>query len=415
MENVEKKSWSKLENGKYAIFNVDIFQTFKDESRGEVNEKTAKEVIKNFEQDKKTGYYPRLHLGHHAPGYENQPGVGYIDNLKFKSGTFFADFVELDQEFFEKVKEGNKYPYRSTEFDPKDNRILSVAILESRPPYFKFPILAVEENPKLQFQMMFSLDEKGQKMAEEEKKEAPPKDAPQEPQKAQEAPQAPQDPLMACMQEIKTMLASLLQLEQKEQAMQPAATQAQEGITVPAKPTKEIATEVALEESIKKPNSVAYQSPEAQKFEKEIQKLRGEIEALKTQGTHESRLKVLCDGRKLNFQHHSKVLGMFQDETAKANYLTMLETENVPAVDVPVNQFQAKFPIQGIIDKFQSESPDLQNLAKKVYQDYCDTVNQSDKKAADLFQSIWPNVDKFVSHVVETEKVSPGYYQKFSY
>ena len=95
--------------------------------------------------------------------------------------------------------------------------------------------------------------------------------------------------------------------------------------------------------------------------------------------------------------------------------MNILETDTVPAIESPATKFQAEFPETTVMSKFQNEPLEYQKLARQVYQDYCDTVNQTDRKSAEMFQAIWPDVNKFVSHIVETEKASPGYYHKFSY
>ena len=142
IQTKEKYRWAKQPNGRYVIFHVPIFKIFDDEKRGSVTENDAPEILAGFSSDRGIGYYPRIHVEHQDEG-GSRPGAGFLDNIKYTDGIFYSDFVEIPESIFQEIQD-LKYPYRSVEYDPSKKKIRSLAIMESRSPYFTFPVLSLE-------------------------------------------------------------------------------------------------------------------------------------------------------------------------------------------------------------------------------------------------------------------------------
>lgn len=159
LEHTKEYQWVKQPNGRFTVFNVPIFATFQDEKRGEVNEGDLASVIHNFQIDKLKNYrYPRVHIGHHD-GNGNQPGAGYLDNLKLDGDMIFADLVEVTPEVFQSIRSKMKFPYVSAEYHPDKKKILSLALLESQAPFFDFPLLKLGAQQASAVNFSFQLQE----------------------------------------------------------------------------------------------------------------------------------------------------------------------------------------------------------------------------------------------------------------
>lgn len=144
LDHTKQYQWVKQPNGRFTVFNVPIFATFQDEKRGEVNEDDLANVLHNFQMDKLKNFrYPRVHIGHHD-GNGNQPGAGYLDNLKLEDNMIFADLVEITPDVFQAIRGKMKFPYVSAEYHPDKKKILSLALLESQAPFFDFPLLKLD-------------------------------------------------------------------------------------------------------------------------------------------------------------------------------------------------------------------------------------------------------------------------------
>ena len=142
---LKKYQWAKQSNGKYSIFDVEVFRPFEREVAEKEFKLTpleAPQVVNNFQKEKSEGVYRRVHLEHQPEGVKNAEGFGYIDNLRWDESKemFFADLVEIEPEYFEQFQQGD-LPYRSVEFDFPTKTITGLAVLPSRPSYFNFPNL----------------------------------------------------------------------------------------------------------------------------------------------------------------------------------------------------------------------------------------------------------------------------------
>lgn len=148
-------------DGTYTIHDVEIFLPYADEkidppvmNADDLNlfvinhENQKAQAAKKFGANKK--YLPRVHISHHEDGgTENNEGAGFLDNLRVNNEILYADLVKVPAEVVDAIGKG-KYPYRSVEFvgDMPDVRIIGLALLESREPYHKLPMLTEIERAK---------------------------------------------------------------------------------------------------------------------------------------------------------------------------------------------------------------------------------------------------------------------------
>ncbi len=150
--------WEKTKDGRYNIKKIEIFSAIKD-NKSLIEKEDVAKILKNFKEDKDKDWLPRVHVGHQDyKSSENQPGIGFIDNLVEENGVFFADIIDVgDKEFGSIVC--RQYPYRSVEYDTKEKKIFGLAMLESKPPYFSFPLLSLKQYSKKENIVYFSMEE----------------------------------------------------------------------------------------------------------------------------------------------------------------------------------------------------------------------------------------------------------------
>lgn len=131
-------------NGKFSLKNVPIFKCL---TRDNINydEKACEEIVKAQQEFKKSGYLPRLHIGHNNDENE-KPAVGFLDNYRFDKDLkmIFADFIDVVKEIADSIKQ-NLFPGRSVEINAEKNEINSVALLGGSAPYIKLPDLRFKE------------------------------------------------------------------------------------------------------------------------------------------------------------------------------------------------------------------------------------------------------------------------------
>jgi hypothetical protein len=70
------------------------------------------------------------------------------------------------------------------------------------------------------------------------------------------------------------------------------------------------------------------------------------------------------------------------------------------------------FPInqqEKLLQKYQSQGPQVAEIAKQAFEMYCDTVNQANQNVAERFQAVWKSPERFIENAVEEESRTPGY------
>ena len=99
-----KYQWYKQINENYTIKEIPIFAAHGgSKERKEVTTKELKKIVETFLKDKKNGWYPRVHLGHHT-GCNDRPGAGFGDNFKLKNNILYSDLAEMPLEIFQEIQ-----------------------------------------------------------------------------------------------------------------------------------------------------------------------------------------------------------------------------------------------------------------------------------------------------------------------
>jgi len=422
---LKRYKWKKQSNGKYSIFDVEIFRPFERETESgeeiELTPSEAGEVIANFQSDKNHGRYQRVHLEHQPQGTKNARGIGYLDNIRWDENRkeFFADLVEIEQEHFERFMNGD-LPYRSVEYDFQNKKITGLAILESRPDYFNFTNLFLaqdeanvnelqyfqaERSKILQFGYQFcgkscNCDKKlkfcdceGTMDKDEKDKDVQFADAPTD--TPPPAPETDGDEPSA-EPSLSEVLSAVMAIGQKlDQLLQLDAG-------TPPDTNSDMAT----------PSSVAMQAdPRIAMLEARIAKF--ERQQAKTSALQ--KLKNLCDENpEISFEDHKQVLMQFQDESARNVYLQALPVIVAKPIGASASQFAAKRGTKmeaEIFKKYQTNAGTLQfaKAANKKYQQMLENDARNGKKTTITF---FPTAEKFIDNAIEEEEIQAGFLER---
>lgn len=138
------------EDGTRNIIGVPIFKlgTFKSKNGVAYDDDWFEKAKERHEQLKKENeYLPTVHAGHNKDDGSELPAMGLFDNLRKKGAMVLADIVRIGKAAYQELKDG-LWPYRSVEaINTEDEaRILSLAVLGSRPPAVKTPPLYAQEH-----------------------------------------------------------------------------------------------------------------------------------------------------------------------------------------------------------------------------------------------------------------------------
>jgi hypothetical protein len=415
----EKYKWKK-EGDRYRICNIPIFRTFQDKIRGKVDKAIADEIMKNFRYGIESGYYPRTHIGHqNLASFDNKPGVGFLDNLQFDGENFYADIAEIDEKTFCDMK-NYKYPYRSVEYNPSEKKIEGLALLESVPPYFQFPILALESeqfsnNRKKNLLILFQGDD----MADEEKEPKDPIDEPIEDAPADEPIEdAPIEPIEAVpeppamegnpvLQKIEAMLPALEKMLEFFEDFQDEGLQNE---------LEEEPMEEPMEEE-----EMAQEPLAMQKYNERIEKLEKELLQFKKIANTDAvldKLRSVCEENpRINFAQESAFIEKFESNKDKLHYVNRLAMqESNPIMEHKITQFAKSFKVESkndVLQKFSKEDGEVQNIAKKAYIDYTDSINQKNEREAMTFSKRFPTAESYINFAIEMEKMDLGYNPKY--
>jgi hypothetical protein len=129
-----KYVWERGADGKYRIMGVPIFQACT--AFGETfDEGWIDRAIRKFEELKAKRWFPKVIIGHTAPGVE-RPVEGYLDNMKRIGNVLFADMAGLAEDLFLAIKDG-KWPDRSIEGFYGKAQVNALALLGGSSPYHK--------------------------------------------------------------------------------------------------------------------------------------------------------------------------------------------------------------------------------------------------------------------------------------
>lgn len=412
----------KQKSGKYIIPNVEIFIPYEDEKIDppRVDSSELFDFVENFEKQRsetqlifgsEKNYLPRVHVSHHDDGTENRVGVGFLDNLLVRNNILYADMIGVPEVMVEDLANG-KYPYRSVEFvgKDKDKRIVSLALLESREPYHKLPIM--DEVVKLQKNNSKSVrivvdnvealrvfqNNKERKLEDENKDGVVLED---DKTKMQDDP-APSN------------------IEEDDESFDYAAYAEKYGCSEDEvkKMMKKYADE-NLSEEIKRMQSepvdpdkpVAIPSGDMKKFQASvlvaIGSLQREIKTLKREKEIDvfgDRLRRICsEDTSVNFQAEKQILGELSAKN-RETYLSRLERG--VQFQSPVRNDVLGVLNPGELKKYESK------IAGKLGQAYENTLRNTSGETLKMFQALYPDKKNFVEFGLEQEKKSPGYCKK---
>ena len=384
--------WYKQENGNYTIMQVPIFKTHtKDGGKLAVTLDNLLKIVDTFEADRKNGWYPRIHLGHHT-GQDNQIGVGFGDNFILNKETVFADLVEITKNIFDKIYNNIAYPYLSVEYAPNENRITSIALLESQPPFFMdLPILAVSRNENkrgkltavYQRQRQTILYQKGEKMPEPiEEPKVEPKVPEAEPKKDEYQDEDKQD-VKAMVKEMHDMLSDVhawLEMEHR-------------------KTEKELVDKNQEDENKPEPSSMA--KPDSVAFQKAVDSaVEKYMAANAKQDSIVGRLNKVCAKAQVDPQTHLNKVQQYSRMSEKESYVDALEqmySEKLGKHDATgYTQKYSRGNMQTVVDPLKAK-------ARETYQRM--VSNGADGRK---FQKAWDTEERFVQYALKDPTILEG-------
>ena len=146
------------EDGTWTIHDVPIFAEHTDDRGEESVEFSAKwlsRALKRAKVREDEGYLPPLHVAHHgspedvqAAGKFRVTRMATINHGGKEVLALYADLVGVRPEFYSRIRRG-ELSYRSVEILDVDNpEIDSLALLDHEVPYFRFPLLRVQEGAR---------------------------------------------------------------------------------------------------------------------------------------------------------------------------------------------------------------------------------------------------------------------------
>ena len=412
LEIKHKYKWAYTTEGKIAIFNVPIFALFDDPERGVFSEENAAAVLKNNYEEINNGHYRRIHREHHDGITGSREPVGFLGKFRLVDSVIYADFLHVDRWHIQTFQNA-ELPYVSVEFGTEDPvigrvKITSAALMASEPPFFPFPIIAIEENP------ITPTEEQVREFKEQVKEFFRLERISMDPDKE---PKAPQDDnfnedgddqmkmfgeMRDCMTEIKDTLGGIKQF--MESMQKPKDDEEDE----PKPPSGQ------------NPEPVAGSTDDkfAAKIMDQFKELRKEISVIKAgkeASDVETRLRTICNNNfNLDYETERKTVEKFSGLANKNAYLDLLVSNSQAQPSRhPISQITEHFKEikdDSLRKKYAREDTRIQKVAARAAQDWHDSAYQKDQFAAEKFVQANPDQEKFVATWVKMEKKIPGSY-----
>ena len=448
----ERFQWTKQPNGKYTIFSVPVFRTYRKDIpyvdkktgeekylRQEVSPEDLQAVVNNFEIEKRDhGNYPRIHISHHANGTtENMEPSGYMDFFELKTEEevlyLYSDLIEIPERIFEDIL-NDKYPRRSVEHNEEDEKINSVALLSSREPFFsdlgllnektlyKKP-LVFEEKAVMNFQkrsefLTWYQKEKGvrnmswlkpklKKYSDEEN--YPEKDKTdfmdgEETENMQdgEEPESIESKLQKFMDECTERFArydealgeketsNMQEEEEKPLGLEPSTGSYQKEFS------NALGAALApMQEQLKGVSLKLFQMEQGKVDDEISQQIRtySRISGKNFENIHANIQKY--EGKK------NKLVYLKEKINESQAYNNHYSNDH-PAMNLVKN---AHVPVDDLEKKYQKESPKMKNLIGEMIRDYQDNHDSKEVK-------IYGSCENWVDHHLKQEKKTPNYYMK---
>ena len=379
----KKYTWEQTPDGRYNIYNVDIFRTGQ-EGKEIISTEDAKKIITSFNADKAGDWLPRVHIAHqNYNDTKNCTGVGYIDNLCIKNKIFFADLIDISKQVFEEIMM-RKYPYRSVELDTAKKRIVGLALLESRPPFFSFPVLDLEQFQDKQ-QIIFFSSEEVMELEENKTTEEPKKPDKDNPDNGNKLPEG--DTVAFLSADEIEQLRRFLSVSDRLMGL---ASIADKLATNSVKPVEK--KEERLPEE--KPEVSNAAIPEV--IACELQTLRKKIEQFEKDNQNigiYSQLKNICDkDPSINFEKEVKFLEKFESKRDKETYVERLSAKKGEYEEHFISQFATKFKGEEL-KEFQGLAGEKRTVYLNAKRDYIDTMKSGNAKQ---FGAMYPTLKEYV-------------------
>lgn len=419
VQPLKKYRWTKQPNGRFAIFDVEVFEPYESEDRGELSEADVDGVIEKFEHEKIRGHWPRAHTCHHQDGSaDNRDPVGFIDNLRYdhQEKVFFADLVDIYPDKFEKIKD-RTYPYRSAEFNGE--KILSVALLSTQSPYFKRPMIVLESEPvelsdreSLQFSerskiLCFQenkMDENKDCEIKEKYQEDPPE--PIEDEGAIDDEGAGEDPVDDPFAEISAKLDQLISMLGQGGGTPP-----------PAQPPAEPPAPVAMQDT------VITAVGDVKKFQARLERRLDAIEQASQNTQIRRRVEAMCEENPhLDYDTLVSQAEKFSTANDREAFLSFVESGTRKFAAHPMSSILENYAHQDAgedvdeetkeeLQKFQDAPMHVRKVIRRARKDYADTI-QGNPHNARKFQAQWGTRENFVLACAKEESRERGWYDK---
>lgn len=470
--------WAKQPNGKITIFDVPIFAPFRREYTKESGEVVTEEITaedfpsicREFETEKRTGHYPRVQIGHQDDySAVNSPGVGYLDNLHVQDDMLWADLVEMKPSCHVQLLEG-EIPYRSVGFNPARGEhgvIENLALLESRTPYFRLPMMFLEKLPlKATSQQISAFESRGVILKFQEDKqlfkkkkqvgdsEVLPPEVPSEEEEFEEnldevvddvdiddvddVEEETEPSMSDCMDRLDLVLKNVDMLssriagiekfifEEDEDESEDEEPEDFEGGDLPEDEKNAVdsndpapiafrSQEKTMKFSSEAGKAISATLQEMRKFQQEqaknMDKRLAAIEGARQTTKHERRLKMICDANsQIDFESHRSQLLKFNAK-GREHFLDYVEVSAQRHDEHPATASLRTFradqkPAAGAdyMQAFADKPVQLRKVATQAQGEYRETVNQFNESKARNFQTLHPTEKGFVEYCVNMEE-----------
>jgi len=452
-------------NGRFTILDVPIFSAFsrekEDGSIVKAEIKDLKKAIQLFNLRKEKGYYPTIHRLHQdLESNEEREHLGYLDNLNLKDGLVYGDLVEISEETINEIK-NYKLGNRSPEYIPDEPEIVSLALLESKPPHNKFPLLVLEDSPtfleKESINFMFQgrieqFNERSKNMAkkkdqgckadaiqleeeyedleetiedEENKEQFADEDIAADPQNVKDEEDSMQEDIAIDKQIVTILkkqgvileniaagcerLGKFLDVMESEDEYEGEEDEEQLSEDIEEEDLENEEEDEEMEDkklSSDKASSVAL-SQQFKYMNKAILQLNDELKDIKKErkiNQFNQQLRSLCDANpSISFSAEKRHMEQLSDSRSKMAHLNYLKTN---AERFSANGTPRRIAGSVNIEQFSNESPRVQAVARQAKIDYRDSVNQRDIAAAQQFKQTWKSEKSYVEKMVQLAKAS---------
>lgn len=404
IETKHKYDYYRQENGNYTVFRVPIFGVTDQGDGREVSIQNLQNIVQKMQSEKARGWYARLIVGHQSDEdvSSNAPGAGFIDNFELneEEGILYADYVEVPPEKFQELE---RYPGRSCEYRPDEELLESLALLESRTPYFRFPIFRLgrelsevskftREAALLRFQAISN----GNSLVGGINPDLKNTHKPKEDFVSTRA-------KSRLRRENRDLKRKYEALRKKYEAEEEEKAEESEEPKAEAKPEGESQPEPAPTES-KEPDAVAPQETDG---EDSGEGEEDPMEYMRKCMAYMGECMQKIESYMSNMDKPKDLDSLAMQDPKRPNKYTKSIGAGAKAI---ADGYKFRKENNSIVAKYQHEKENVRDVARRAAKDWEDTANQNNRIAAQKFTRDFPCKEKFVDSAVDQEKASPGSY-----